>query len=133
MSAPVSNFEDLKRAKTLVKQRLRRSLSRFADLSDKAVLAAPFALADALEVVAREEGFSSWVSASQESKNMPNPQLSKEKDDVSHLVAAYPQARVANVTCAAEFYREKLGFRRLPVWRDAVLRPGRARVDCSPG
>lgn len=122
MSTPVSNLENLKkRAKTLVKQhrtghypvatRLRLGLSRFADLSDKAILAAPFVLADALEVVAREEGFSSWVNASRESKNMPKAQSSNANDDTPRLVAAYPQARVADVTCAAEFYREKLGFR----------------------
>jgi catechol 2,3-dioxygenase-like lactoylglutathione lyase family enzyme len=42
---------------------------------------------------------------------MPKPQSIKEKNDTPHLVAAYPQALVADVTRAAEFYREKLGFR----------------------
>jgi catechol 2,3-dioxygenase-like lactoylglutathione lyase family enzyme len=118
--APVPNLENLKkRAKTLVKQhraghfpvatRLRHGLQRFADLPDKAILAAPFALADALEVVAREQGFSSWARVPRESNDMPRQQRTKQKD-APRLLSAYPQALVADVTRAAEFYRDKLGF-----------------------
>jgi catechol 2,3-dioxygenase-like lactoylglutathione lyase family enzyme len=139
----VPNLENLKkRAKTLVKQhraghypvatRLRRGLSRFADLSDKAILAAPFALADALEVVAREEGFSSWANASRESKDMPKPKSITE-NDTPRLVAAYPQALVADVTCATEFYREKLGFRVVYLYGEppfyALVERGGARLN----
>jgi catechol 2,3-dioxygenase-like lactoylglutathione lyase family enzyme len=139
----VPNLENLKkRAKTLLKQhraghypvatRLRRGLSRFADLSDKAILAAPFALADALEVLAREEGFSSWVNASRKSKDMPKPQSNKETD-APHLVAAYPQALVADVKCAAEFYREKLGFHLVYLFGEppfyALVERGGARIN----
>lgn len=115
------NLENLKkRAKTLVKQhraghfpvatRLRRGLARFAGLPDKAILAAPFALRDALEIVAREHGFSSWAQASRGAKNMPKKQHI-EPQDKPRLIAAYPQALVADVTRAARFYCDQLGFR----------------------
>jgi hypothetical protein len=117
---PVPNRENLKkRAKTLVKQhragsfpvatRLRRGLERFADLPDKAILSAPFALADALEVIAREQGFSSWAQVPRESNLMPRQEKTVPKD-TPRLLSAYPQALVADVTRAAEFYRDKLGF-----------------------
>jgi catechol 2,3-dioxygenase-like lactoylglutathione lyase family enzyme len=116
----VPNRENLKkRAKTLVKQhrdgyfpvatRLRRGLERFADWPDKAILAAPFALSDALEVVAREQGFSSFARVPRESNEMPRKQRT-EPNDAPRLFGAYPQALVADVTRAAEFYRDKLGF-----------------------
>ncbi len=41
-------------------------------------------------------------------------QKSIEENDSPHLVAAYPQALVADVTRAADFYREKLGFASCP-------------------
>jgi catechol 2,3-dioxygenase-like lactoylglutathione lyase family enzyme len=41
---------------------------------------------------------------------MPKPQSIKA-NATPRLVAAYPQALVADVACAAEFYRDKLGFR----------------------
>lgn len=114
------NRENLKkRAKALVKQhrdgyfpvatRLRRGLQRFADWPDKAILSAPFALADALEVVAREEGFSSWARVPRRSNDMPRQQRTRPKD-TPRLFGAYPQALVTDVTRAAEFYRDKLGF-----------------------
>ncbi len=118
------NLENLKkRAKTLVKQhraahipvatRLRRGHPPFAALSDKMILAARFALVDALEVVAREEGFASWADAAGASATSatskpeaPPPATSGEP----RLVAAYPQALVADVSRAVAFYRDDLGF-----------------------
>jgi catechol 2,3-dioxygenase-like lactoylglutathione lyase family enzyme len=116
----VPNIENLrKRAKTLVKQhhvghfpvatRLRRGLARFADLPDKAIMAARFTLADALEVVAREEGFSNWKHVARGATEM-SKQRRIEQEESPRMVAAFPQALVADVARAADFYRDQLGF-----------------------
>ena len=43
-----------------VAARIRAGLPRFAALSDREILAAPFRLADAQELVARIRGFDNW-------------------------------------------------------------------------
>src|SRR6202012_5963489 len=45
-----------------VGERLRAGLPRLAALSDAEVLAAPFSLADAQGVIAREQGFADWAA-----------------------------------------------------------------------
>jgi catechol 2,3-dioxygenase-like lactoylglutathione lyase family enzyme len=76
------------------------------------------------------------VNAAQESKNMPKPQSIKEKNDTPHLAAAYPQALVADVKGAAEFYREKLGFRVVYLYGEppfyALVARGGAWINSRP-
>lgn len=114
------NIENLKkRAKTLVRQhrgghvpvaaRLRAALPKYAALTDKQILRAPFALADALDAIAHELGFASWKLAQKELRKMPGEKQTHTAT-VPKLLAAYPQLFVADVKRAAEFYKTKLGF-----------------------
>jgi catechol 2,3-dioxygenase-like lactoylglutathione lyase family enzyme len=56
-----------------------------------------------------------------------------EETDPPRLVAAYPQALVTDVTRAAEFYREKLGFRVVYTFGEppfyALVERGGARIN----
>jgi catechol 2,3-dioxygenase-like lactoylglutathione lyase family enzyme len=65
-------------------------------------------------------------------KDMPEPQSIDERD-APHLVAAYPQALVADVTRAADFYRDKLGFRVVYLFGEppfyALVERGGARIN----
>lgn len=117
---PVPNLDNLrKRAKVLVRQhrdrywpvaqKLRLALPRFAGLSDRAILDAPFTLADAHEILAAEAGFADWAIATKELKTMPAPSHAAAETQ-PRLSIAYPQLFVADVTRAATFYVEKLGF-----------------------
>ena len=119
----VPNLENLKkRAKTLVKQhhaghlpvatRLRRGIAGLAELSDKEILAAPFALKDALDVVAREEGFASWSNVAKQvtGATKASSPAATAGSPAPRLLGAYPQALVADVARAADFYRDTLGF-----------------------
>jgi catechol 2,3-dioxygenase-like lactoylglutathione lyase family enzyme len=116
----LTNIDNMrKRAKTLVKQhrdryypvaaRLRFSLPRFADLSDRAILDASFTLAEAQQIVAREAGYADWARATKESKTMSsNRNVARAARPI--LSIAHPQIFVADVTRASEFYVRKLGF-----------------------
>jgi catechol 2,3-dioxygenase-like lactoylglutathione lyase family enzyme len=115
----VPNSDNLrKRAKSLVKQhrsgnypvatRIRRALPRFAGLPDQAVLAEKFALSDALEVIARELGFADWPEAKKRMR-----QMAKRPDhqpNALKVLIAQPQILVSEVTRAASFYADMLGF-----------------------
>jgi catechol 2,3-dioxygenase-like lactoylglutathione lyase family enzyme len=110
-----------KRAKTLVRQhreryhpvaaKLRLAVSRFATLSDAAILEAPFSLGDAQRVVAQEAGYVDWAQATKELRDMPTtPKKTRSAAAAPRLRIAYPQLFVADVRRAAEFYERKLGF-----------------------
>lgn len=53
--------------------RIRESVPAFANLSDDALAAAPFALHDAQSAVAREYGFPSWAALREGVKSPPGP------------------------------------------------------------
>ena len=103
-----------KRAKHLVRQhraglypvaaRLRQSLPRFADMTDREVLAAEFALHDAQAVVASELGFRSW------SELKENPPVSVTDTSSHRLQRASAQLFVTDFARAMTFYRVLLGF-----------------------
>ena len=113
--ANVANLK--KQAKTLVKwhreryhpvaARLRQALPRFAGFSDREILDAPFSLAEAQQIVAREAGFASWAAIVEE----PPGTLPREGADAPpRLLVGYAQVFVTDVSAAARFYTEKLGF-----------------------
>src|SRR5262245_797644 len=71
VAAPMPNLENLRKQAKLVLRwhrdryypvaaQIRTVLPRFRRLSDPEVLAAPFKLSDAQELVARQQGFESW-------------------------------------------------------------------------
>jgi catechol 2,3-dioxygenase-like lactoylglutathione lyase family enzyme len=111
----MDDLENLrKRAKLLVRQhhagvhvvaeRLRRSLPRFAVLTDCEVLDADFALHDAQQVIATELGFASWADL----KEAP-PMLDRTPAE-SHLQRSLAQVFVTDFARALAFYRDTLGF-----------------------
>jgi catechol 2,3-dioxygenase-like lactoylglutathione lyase family enzyme len=94
-----------------VAERIRNGLSRFASLSDTDILARPFQLADAQELVAHESGFDSWKAARTGTETMStesteNPSAAAKPN----LVVAMPQVFADNIDASAAFYAEKLGF-----------------------
>ena len=104
-----------KRAKDLVRdhraglvtvaERLRRGLPRFAAMSDVEVLAAPFALHDAQQLLAHELGFDTWAELVG-APELPGP---------APLVRDAPwrcfaQVFVRDIDRSAAWYRDVLGF-----------------------
>src|SRR5689334_5861 len=98
-----NDLENLrKRAKRLVRQhragdfelpeRMRRSLPRFSAMSDREALAAPFALHDAQELLAREHGFATWADL----KEAP-PVTTRDTTTGARVVSAQPQVFVRDM------------------------------------
>jgi catechol 2,3-dioxygenase-like lactoylglutathione lyase family enzyme len=146
------NLDNLKkRAKTLVKQhrercypvaeKLRDRLPKFAKLTDREILAAPFTLADAQAVVAKDAGFESWAALTKgAAKKLGGTGAAREKSQSPRFCVAYPQVFVADVKRAATFYSEKLGFKVAylygsPPFYGLVQRNGvgfNLRLVCNP-
>ena len=115
----MSNIENLKKqAKMILRwhregrlpiaERIRNSIPRYADLTDLEILSQPFQLADAQELIARENGFDSWVEIKTEA---PKTHTDEARTAVTaKLLGAMPQVFVKNVAEACNFYTEKLGF-----------------------
>jgi catechol 2,3-dioxygenase-like lactoylglutathione lyase family enzyme len=91
-----------------VAARIRSLLPRYAGLTDREVLAAPFRLSDAQELVARKSGFESWPALI---KAMQSMTASEIPSAASTIVAAEPQLFVSDMDAARAFYEERLGFR----------------------
>jgi catechol 2,3-dioxygenase-like lactoylglutathione lyase family enzyme len=104
-----------------------RQLPRFRDLPDRDVLAMAFPLALAQEIVAFEAGRSSWADLKRSLDEAPvraRPPSAQLK-----LKAAVPVLYVRDVTAAAGFYRDALGFQidflhGHPAFYGAVSRDG---------
>lgn len=116
----MSNLENLrKQAKQIlhwhreghytVAATIRATLPRFRDLSDRAVLAASFSLADAQAVVARQNGFEDWAALKKGSPAMRDPAATPPVE-VSVLSGAEPMLYVSDFSVALAFYTQKLGF-----------------------
>jgi catechol 2,3-dioxygenase-like lactoylglutathione lyase family enzyme len=90
-----------------VAARIRTLLPRFRDLTDRQVMAAPFRLADAQELVARKHGFDSWAALIRESRPMTHPPAVPTQR--ATLVAAEPQLFVGDIAASLAFY-DRLGF-----------------------
>lgn len=85
-----------------------RQLARYQDLTDVQALALPFPLAEAQEVIALEQGCSSWAELKD---GLKKPAASVQKAaSAPKLTRAIPVVFVSNVANAAAFYRDQLGF-----------------------
>jgi catechol 2,3-dioxygenase-like lactoylglutathione lyase family enzyme len=86
-----------------------RQLPRYRDVTDRESLALDFKLTEAQEIIALESGYDSWAAlrAAVEDAAPRPPEAAKPV----LLDAARPVLFVRNVRAAAEFYRDRLGFR----------------------
>lgn len=114
------NFDNLKKqAKQVVRwhregyypvaQRIRAVLPRYRELDDGAILARPFTLANAQELIARELGFDSWEAlrtGDGETQTSPEQVNGQEPQ----LLGAFPQLFVADIEVSCRFFVETLGF-----------------------
>jgi hypothetical protein len=127
-----------------VAAQIRTILPRYSHLTDAEVLAASFKLADAQELVARQEGFKSWQALKTGLAAMSHPAphtLSKAK-----LIAAEPQLFVSDIKAASDFFtqklvpanppslpdpsrRESIGFRYPSAGSPASLKPVQVQVQ----
>lgn len=85
-----------------------RLLERYRSITDADVLGMPFPLSLAQEIVAVEAGFTNWAAlkASADGIAAPAPEPSQAR-----LGNAVPILFVRDVSRAASFYEQKLGFR----------------------
>jgi catechol 2,3-dioxygenase-like lactoylglutathione lyase family enzyme len=96
-----------------VAQRIRRGLPAFAGRSDREVLGAPFSLAQAQELIARELGFPDWAQLKRSIETMTKSESSREAKVPSgepEFLGAHPQIFVTDIGRAVAFYRDRLGF-----------------------
>jgi len=108
-----------------VASQIRSLLPRYRGLTDQEILASPFKLSDAQDLVARKAGFENWSALTKGLSSMPvaNPSPS------SSVIAAEPQLFVSDMAISLAFYEEKLGFRRVfvsgePAFYAQVARDG---------
>ena len=87
---------------------IRAGLPRFADLTDRQVLEAPFSLADAQTLVARQNGFEDWPALTR--GNLAMRDDTAATPDAPTLTGAEPVLYVADFNAALAFYMGKLGF-----------------------
>jgi catechol 2,3-dioxygenase-like lactoylglutathione lyase family enzyme len=91
-----------------VAAQIRAVLPRFRDLSDREILAQPFRLADAQEMVARQHGFESWQALKAGIATMPNQDRKSTPRAVISATAA--ELFVADIKASCDFFTQKLGF-----------------------
>lgn len=117
--APMPMLETLKKQAKLylrwhragyypVAARIRSGLPRFSSLSDREILAAPFLLSDAQELVARARGYESWPALKEGLKAMPTAE--RKRRDTATLLAAEPQLLVSDIGASCDYFVSKLGF-----------------------
>jgi catechol 2,3-dioxygenase-like lactoylglutathione lyase family enzyme len=91
-----------------VAARIRSVLPRYSRLTDTEVLAQPFQLSDAQELVARTVGFESWEELRRGSHFLTPTRTGPIA--MSTLIAAEPQLYVRDIAASCEFYTQMLGF-----------------------
>jgi catechol 2,3-dioxygenase-like lactoylglutathione lyase family enzyme len=91
-----------------VAAQIRTVLPRFQHLSDREVLAHPFKLADAQELVARQQGFESWQALKQGLQAMSDSSAHSIARPVITAVAA--ELFVSDIQRSCDFFTRKLGF-----------------------
>jgi catechol 2,3-dioxygenase-like lactoylglutathione lyase family enzyme len=115
----MSNFENLKKqAKQYLRwhrerhypvaAEIRAGLSRFRHLNDQQVLEAKFSLADAQELVARQQGVDGWTALKRETHAMTSPASKPTIHPV--LTATEAMLYVADLKVSCQFFTAKLGF-----------------------
>lgn len=91
-----------------VAARIRMVLPRYSGLIDRDVLAQPFRLSDAQELVARTVGFESWEALRRGSHFVTHTRTGSRA--MTTLNAAEPQLYVRDIGASCEFYVGMLGF-----------------------
>lgn len=91
-----------------VAARIRAVLPRYSGLLDREILAQPFRLSDAQELVARTVGFESWEALRWGSHLVTHTRTGSLA--MTTLVAAEPQLYVHDIIASGEFYSRMLGF-----------------------
>jgi uncharacterized glyoxalase superfamily protein PhnB len=91
-----------------VAARIRAVLPRYSRLTDREILARPFQLSDAQELVARTVGFESWDALRRGSHFVTQTRTGTLA--MPTLLAAEPQLFVRDIVVSSEFYSQKLGF-----------------------
>lgn len=91
-----------------VAARIRAVLPRYSRLTDREIIARPFRLSDAQELVARTAGFESWEALRQGRHFVTHTRTGTVT--MPTLLAAEPQLYVRDVAVASEFYSRKLRF-----------------------
>jgi catechol 2,3-dioxygenase-like lactoylglutathione lyase family enzyme len=91
-----------------VAAQIRAQLPRFRHLSDPEILAAPFKLKDAQELVARQAGFESWQALKTGLGAMPDKTTSAAPRAVISATAA--ELFVSDIKKSCDFFTQKLGF-----------------------
>jgi uncharacterized glyoxalase superfamily protein PhnB len=87
---------------------IRATLPQFSEMGDVEILESSFKLADAQEMVARQEGFDRWRALLSGADAMiQKPKQSPSRPTFTSVEA---QIFVADVQLSCNFYREKLGF-----------------------
>jgi catechol 2,3-dioxygenase-like lactoylglutathione lyase family enzyme len=86
--------------------RIRR-LPRYEALTDREVLALPFPLHEAQEIIALEAGYENWAALKAAAGGV---ELSAAAPVPPRLVRAIPVLFVSDVDASAAFYRDTLGF-----------------------
>ena len=113
------NFENLKKQAKLILRwhreryypvaaQIRASLPSYRHLSDLEILAQPFKLSDAQEMVARQAGFENWQALKSGINTMPqHVEHSQSKAGIAMTAA---QLFVADIKTSCDFFTQKLGF-----------------------
>ena len=91
-----------------VAAQIRSVLPRFRQLSDPEILAHPFKLADAQELVARERGFESWQALREGLQAMSDSSAQTTTRPIITAVAA--ELFVSDIQKSCDFFTRKLGF-----------------------
>jgi catechol 2,3-dioxygenase-like lactoylglutathione lyase family enzyme len=115
----VPNLENLKKQAKLVLRwhrdgyypvaaQIRAVLPRYRHLSDPEILAAPFRLGDAQELVARQQGFATWQALKTGITAMPQSRSQVQTKAVISATAA--ELFVADIKASCDFFTGKLGF-----------------------
>lgn len=87
---------------------IRAALPRFRHLDDHDVLDSPFSLADAQELVARQNGFSGWPALKTGAQAMSNPTANTPARPLLSGVEAV--LYVTDFAASLAFFAQKLGF-----------------------
>lgn len=93
---------------TTVATIIRTHKPEFRLLNDQEILDASFKLTDAQDVVARREGFDSWLELVKGCESMKNDQT--KATSLSVLTSAEPQLFAVDLAAMCEYYQTILGF-----------------------
>ena len=119
VDAPMPNLENLrKQAKLYVRwhrdghhpvaAEIRALVPRFRDLTDRQILASPFRLGDAQELVARQAGFESWQALKKGVQAMTDTAVPISA--APELTRVEAQLFVADIKASCAFFTSTLGF-----------------------